>query len=86
MSNKPTKDCHHLLDCLCDYLDGDMPDALRVELEAHIEHCDRCRVVVDTTRKTISLYHQHAEDQNAPGQVVERLYRTLNLDDYLPER
>jgi anti-sigma factor RsiW len=71
---------------LCDYIDGDIPDTLRKDLEEHIEHCDRCRIVVDTTRKTISLYHQHAEDQNAPDEVVERLYRTLNLDDYIMDK
>lgn len=86
MSDHLEKKCHDLMDCLCDYLDGDIPPALRKDLEEHIEHCDHCRIVVDTTRKTISLYHQHGEDQQAPGPVVERLIHTLNLDDYFPER
>ncbi len=81
-----TKNCHDLLDSLCDYLDGDIPQALRKDIEAHIQDCNHCRIVVDTTRKTISLYHQRGEDQQAPGPMVERLLHTLQLDDYFPEQ
>jgi hypothetical protein len=40
--------------------------------------------VVDTLRKTISLYHQSAaEAGEVPALVKERLFRVLNLDDYI---
>jgi hypothetical protein len=40
--------------------------------------------VVDTLRKTISLYHDSAgEPCECPDPVRERLFRTLNLNDYI---
>jgi hypothetical protein len=40
--------------------------------------------VVDTLRKTISLYHQSAaEAGEVPALVKERLFCVLNLDDYI---
>ncbi len=53
------------------------------EIELHIAECQNCHVVVDTLRKTISLYHEFSvEAGEVPGVVRERLFRTLNLEDY----
>jgi hypothetical protein len=38
--------------------------------------------VVDTTRKTIELYRS-LPDPEPPAGMRERLYRALDLDDYL---
>jgi hypothetical protein len=78
--------CKDILKQLSDYIEGDIPPALMAELQAHIDTCSNCRIVLDTTRKTIKLYHHHAEDQQAPDSAVEHLYRTLNLDDFLPSK
>ncbi len=86
MSKQKTTNCQNILECLGDYLDGEIPAALKKDLEDHIQDCHRCKIVVDTTRKTISLYHQHGEDQAVPGPVVDRLLHTLHLDDYYPEK
>lgn len=79
-------ECKDLLKQLSNYIEGDIPPALMAELESHVKSCENCRIVLDTTRKTISLYHYHASDQKAPEEVVEHLYRTLNLDDFLPKQ
>ncbi len=75
--------CKDLLLQLSNYIDGEVPPELMKELEVHIRDCENCRIVLDTTRKTISLFHQHAANQKAPGEMVEHLHRTLNLDDYI---
>ncbi len=75
--------CNHYLPELSEYLDGELSPELCSELERHMAECDRCRIVVDTTRKTIELYHTTADSQKAPSEVKERLYKRLNLEDFL---
>jgi hypothetical protein len=51
--------------------------------KCNIQGCDHCRVVVDTTEKTITLYHQIAQENGIPGDVKENLFKKLNLLDYI---
>lgn len=71
--------CRDLLGQLSDYVDGELEAALCAELEAHMAECPNCRAMVDTVRKTITLYHTQAS-ADLPADVEERLYRVLNLD------
>ncbi|MCI0624439.1 MAG: anti-sigma factor [Acidobacteria bacterium] len=48
--------CKQVSQALSSYLDKELDPTLLQELERHLEHCDDCRIVVDTTRKTIKLY------------------------------
>lgn len=75
--------CMHLLSTLGDYVDGELSAELCTELEQHMQGCQRCRVVVDTMKKTIELYHETSEETPLPDDVRERLYLRLNIDDYL---
>jgi predicted anti-sigma-YlaC factor YlaD len=68
---------------LSDYLDGEVSGELCLEIERHISGCLNCRIVVDTLRKTISLYQASSDSTEVPAEVRERLYRTLNLEDFL---
>jgi hypothetical protein len=45
--------------------------------------CENCRIVVDTLRKTVLLYQQNSQPASVPAEVRERLYRKLDLADYL---
>jgi anti-sigma factor RsiW len=83
MNEQDNSRCRSLLGCLSDYVDGSLSEELCHEIERHMAECRNCRVVVDTLRKTISLYHTTAADPaEVPGPVRERLFRTLNLEDY----
>jgi anti-sigma factor (TIGR02949 family) len=75
--------CEELLGSLSSYIDGDLAPALCQELEKHLEGCDDCRVVLNTTKRTIELVHSSAERSDLPEDVRERLFKRLNLDDYL---
>ena len=76
--------CRHLLDSLSDYVDGSLGEVFCDEIERHIEDCENCRIVVDTLRKTVYLYHQStAESQNMPQDVRQRLFRRLDLDEFI---
>ena len=83
MTDHDQSQCHALLASLSDYVDRTVSEELCEEINRHLSGCRNCRVVVDTLRKTISLYHQSASPADIPGEVRERLYRTLNLDDYI---
>jgi anti-sigma factor (TIGR02949 family) len=75
--------CEELLGSLSSYIDGDLAPELCQELEKHLEGCDNCRVVLNTTKRTIELVHSPAEKSDLPEEVRERLFKRLNLDDYL---
>ena len=70
--------CDELLGDFSDYLEGEASAAVCAEIERHLEGCGSCRIVVDTLRKTVYLYHQLPQPE-LPGEVRERLYKTLNL-------
>lgn len=75
--------CHDLLDSLSDYVDGSLGEQLCAEIERHLENCTDCQVVVDTLRKTIYLYHATSSPPYVPEDVRHRLFRRLDLDEFL---
>ena len=75
--------CGALLESISEYVDGDLGDALCKEIEGHISECDDCRVVVDTLKKTIYLYHETSKKTAIPFGVRERLFQRLDLDDFI---
>lgn len=78
----PTENCHHLLTDLSAYLDGEASQELCAELERHLANCDDCTAVVDTARKTVNLYH-HLPRPEMPADARARLFKTLDLSEYL---
>ncbi|HEX9333170.1 MAG TPA: anti-sigma factor [Anaerolineales bacterium] len=75
--------CEELLGSLSAYIDGELGPELCQELEKHLSECDNCRVVLNTTKRTIELVHSPVEKSDLPEDVRERLFKRLNLDDYL---
>ena len=69
-------DCGDVIKELNSYLDGELDEALRWDLISHLEKCTDCRVVVDTTRKTIELYC-NSEPLPLPTDVRQRLNQAL---------
>lgn len=78
--------CNELLSNLSSYIDGDLNDDLCGELQKHLAGCENCRVVYDTTTRTIYMYQNNPSDQALPAGVRERLYSKLNLDDLLKKQ
>lgn len=75
--------CRRLLASLSDYVEGEASENLCAEIDRHLAGCDNCRIVVDTLRKTIYLYHEAVPDPSVPDDVRQRLYHSLDLDDFL---
>ncbi len=68
--------CKQVIRQLSEYLDGELEAGLAQDLHRHLEHCEDCRLVVDTTRKTIEIYC-NTEPLPLPEPVRERLMRAL---------
>lgn len=75
--------CQHLLDSLSEYVDGSLGEEVCVELERHLEDCENCRIVIDSLRKTVYLYHSTSQPPSVPEDVKQRLFRRLELEDII---
>jgi anti-sigma factor RsiW len=82
MDEMAQRECQHLLNALSEYIDGEAPAELCIEIERHLAVCTNCRVLINTLRKTISLYRELPEPE-MPARILERLYATLGLTELL---
>jgi anti-sigma factor RsiW len=75
------EECRQLLTQLNDYVDHALADDLCRALEAHLDGCADCQVVLDSLRKTIALYHGLRElPVELPPAVEARLMQRLLRD------
>lgn len=72
----PEPRCREFFNQLSEYIDGGLAAPLCAELERHLADCPDCQVVVDTTRKTVSLYRRYGQAE-LPAGVSERLWQVL---------
>ncbi len=72
----PTMKCKELLKLLNEYVDGTIDPSICAEFEKHLEGCNPCQVVVDTIRKTITLYKE-GEPYELPIEFKEKLHNAL---------
>ncbi len=79
-------ECKYLLGSLSDYIDGDLSEEICAEIERHMVGCENCRIVVDSLRKTVYLYRVTSDQEALPDDVRQRLFHSLDLDDYLMGR
>ncbi|GAB4412515.1 MAG: hypothetical protein Kow00123_26310 [Anaerolineales bacterium] len=70
--------CQQLLHRICEYMDGELDTGTCAELEAHLAECSDCRSLLDSLRKTVSLYRRCVPD-DLPPDVRARLLAALNL-------
>lgn len=77
-------DCHALVSELSEYVEGCLSSELCAELERHLQGCQDCRVVVNTLRKTIELYHADGQTVvELPADMRDRLFARLDLNDFI---
>lgn len=68
--------CRGVIAELTSYLDEALDAVAAADLERHLDGCKRCRLIVDTTRKTIEIYC-NAEPVPLPADVRARLHKAL---------
>lgn len=71
--------CKHVWRYISDYLDGTVTPELRVEIELHLEHCELCSAILDSTRNILILT---ADDRTfeLPVGFSERLHARLESE------
>ena len=47
--------CEDVLAELSDYVDDELTEVLRKQVEEHMLHCRTCRAIYDSTRKTLRI-------------------------------
>jgi predicted anti-sigma-YlaC factor YlaD len=85
MNHETHDNCQALLGNLSDYVDGCLSEELCQEIDRHLNDCQDCRIVVDTLHKTIYLYKKSAEEAEVSGDMRERLFKVLKIEDYLQQ-
>jgi hypothetical protein len=68
--------CKQFLQELNDYLDPNVDATLKANLEAHVNKCPNCFVIVDTTLKTLQVY-KGMEQKAIPEEVEVRLWKAI---------
>jgi anti-sigma factor RsiW len=72
-------DCKHVWDHISAYIDGEVDAVLRAEIDRHLETCEICSAVLDSTRNLVVLV---ADDRvfELPSGFSERLHARLEKD------
>ena len=48
-------ECKHVWNYISDFLDGTLPEETRELVQKHLEHCEICSAVLDSTRNILVL-------------------------------
>jgi anti-sigma factor RsiW len=72
-------ECKHVWNYISDFLDGTLPEETRELVQRHLEHCELCSAVLDSTRNILVLT---ADDRvfELPVGFSERLHARLNRE------
>lgn len=72
-------ECKHLWEYISDYIDEALAPELRRDIESHLEHCEICSAVLDSTRNILILT---ADDRTfqVPVGMSERLHARLEKE------
>jgi anti-sigma factor RsiW len=72
-------DCKHVWEHISAYIDGDVDLDLRAQIDKHLETCEICSAVLDSTRNVVVLV---ADDRvfELPAGFSDRLHERLERE------
>ena len=72
-------DCKHVWEHISEYIDGSVDVKLREDIERHLEHCEICSAILDSTRNILILT---ADDRTfeLPVGFSKRLHERLKKE------
>ena len=72
-------DCKHVWEHISAYIDGEVEGSLRAEIDRHLETCEICSAVLDSTRNVVVLM---ADDRvfELPAGFRERLHARIDRE------
>jgi anti-sigma factor RsiW len=71
--------CQHVWEHISAYIDGEVDAALRAEIDKHLETCEICSAVLDSTRNVVVLVADGRVFE-LPAGFSERLHARLDLE------
>lgn len=72
-------ECKHIWDYISEYLDGALPEEIRLAVQKHLELCEICSAILDSTRNIIILTAD-ARVFELPVGFSERLHARVDLE------
>jgi hypothetical protein len=71
--------CKHVWDYISEYLDATLSEEIRSDVQKHLDHCEICSAILDSTRNIIILA---ADDRvfELPVGFSERLHARLDIE------
>ncbi len=73
-------DCNEIFESLSEFIDEELSKKTCREIESHMADCRNCRVVVNTLRKTVTLYHSMPRERLS-GPARLRLHKVIEIAD-----
>jgi anti-sigma factor RsiW len=72
-------DCKHVWQHISAYIEGDVDATLRAEIDKHLETCEICSAVLDSTRNVVILV---ADERifELPAGFSERLHERIDRE------
>ena len=71
--------CKHVWAHISEYIDQSVPAELREEIERHLEHCEICSAILDSTRNILLLTADNRTFELPLG-YSERLHERLKRE------
>jgi anti-sigma factor RsiW len=72
-------DCKHVWEHISAYIDGEVDTELRAKIDRHLETCEVCSAVLDSTRNLVVLVADGRVFE-LPAGFSERLHARLDKD------
>lgn len=72
-------ECKHVWNFISGYIDGTLSEEVRTNVQKHLEHCEICSAILDSTRNIIILTaDEHVFE--LPVGFSERLHARIDLE------
>jgi hypothetical protein len=72
-------ECKHVWGYISDYLDDGLSDEVRRDVQNHLDHCEICSAILDSTRNILILTADERVFELPVG-FSERLHARLDLE------
>ena len=72
-------ECKHVWDYISEYLDGSLELSIRETVQKHLEHCELCSAILDSTRNILVLTADNRVFE-LPLAFSERLHARLEAE------
>ena len=72
-------ECKHVWAYISDYLDATLPEDIRLDVQKHLDHCEICSAILDSTRNIIILTADERVFELPVG-FSERLHARIEME------